>query len=64
MSKCLYRCWNEGGQKLQACYPHNTDICKNEVVIAEAKGLKEVIEPIGKKPQKYQIINCKYPECL
>ena len=65
--KCLYRCWKEGGQKMQACYPHNSGFCKDVIENAEAKGLKEVIEPLksqGGKFQKFQIINCKYPECL
>lgn len=65
--KCLYRCWNEGGEKMQACYPHTSGFCGDIIKNAEDKGLKKVTELLrsqGGKHQKFQIINCKYPECL
>ncbi len=71
-TKCLYRCKTVNGVKLQACYPHN-GICNKELKYLDGSIMLPNVQnlPLGTninepfKPfKKYQVINCKYPECL
>lgn len=59
--KCLYQ--NINGAK--ACYPGNSVManhCWDEEPVG--KIIDEPLRSAGGKFHKYQIINCKFPECI
>lgn len=67
---CLYRCWthtvNGKSSKAQACYPGNS-VLSGILNLSESDIGKTRTEPFrscGGKFEKFQVIKCKYPECI
>lgn len=63
---CLYRCWthtvNGKPSKAQACYPGAilSEVSESDI----GKAITEPLGSHGGKFEKFQVIKCKYPECI
>lgn len=64
---CLYRCWthtvNGKPSRAQACYPGNSgfiNLSESDI----GKTITESLRSASGKLERFQVIRCKYPECI